>query len=219
MSGAFEQELRSALKRRDLPIGLSDALNVALDKHAAAPKYATGTRQRQDVVALLLRKGKDLQTAMKRADVVFSHRGRRFLSSKWSELSDPLSGMMVSLKKWLVWQQGMTSRKRGNPHLGERTLRLDVFGALDEAGIRISKDAGGRVAAVMRLMLAEADRRAGRSLRARSTFNGTQWARWVAEYKFFHKAATIAVEDGEAAAVKWIETHRMWMPTHRASRI
>jgi hypothetical protein len=208
LSKAFEAELCLALKVKGLPIGFAEEIAAALRNANGARESKQNQAQRTDAVRRLVRAGGTLQIAIKRADAVFQmpRAGRHFIPSTWQASSEPLNRMIDVLQKWLLLHDEPGSRRRGNPHEGQRRLRVGVFRALDLAGVPISKGAAGPAAKILRAVLEEADRRSGKPARFRANFNGSWWAYWVAEYAYISQMARET--HGFSGLDAWVQTHQ-----------
>jgi hypothetical protein len=199
ISDELEQELKRVLKR-PLPSGMAEGIADGL-RNCNGRQIAEGKRtfaHRVHAVKQIVLAGERLQRVIKRADAasgrkppVSTSRGLRPIDSSWDAVGEPLARMLGVLQPWLA-MRAPTTRERGNPHEGRRELRLAVFGVLTDAGISISRNAQGAAAQILLAVFEEADRLDGKS-RTRSSFNGSQWTTWVAEYKYIEKMAEARV--------------------------
>jgi hypothetical protein len=207
LSRAFEQELCLALKVTRLQTGFAEEIAAVLHRTNGAHESKQKQAQRIDAVRRLVKAGGTLQIAIKRADAVFQmpRAGRWFIPSTWQASREPLDHMVDVLQQWLLLHDEPGPRRRGNPHEGQRRLRVGVFGALKRAGVPISKSATGPAAKTLRAVLEEADRRDGKPARFRANFNGSWWGYWVAEYKYISK---MAEENPRLSSLDaWVRTH------------
>lgn len=111
-------------------------------------------------------------------------------SGSWTDYPpaawEPLVPSLIELCERLEVIVASTKRHRGRgaPQPGRYALRIRVLDALAEQGCDVASSGRNSIAAnVVACALTEADRMAGKTARDRVQFKGSQWRRWVAEYR------------------------------------
>lgn len=201
LSNTFRRDLAHALNVRSLPEALAVALTRALEDYQPASTHrgrlATALQQ-WEAATRVHDAALALQQAITRADAACGIRispsrakhSTGFIYSSWHAIEAPLARMTKELQVWCV-RETPTRRRRGQPHPGRRELRWRVFTALEEAGVALTNGTTGQAARVVAVVLAEADRLDGKHVdedvlprdRAYARLNGSEWTRWIADYR------------------------------------
>ena len=153
-----------------LPDSLAEEIEEALGCYEAKAFDDSNLLKRRRIASKkVIQRADSLKRAM---DGV---RGRYLLSS-WKPMERAMASMIAELEARVL-----KPAKQGNPYRGRNVLRWRVFGALDDAGARLTREKAGPVLAAV---LMEADRIDGKkSPKERAEFSGLAWKRWLEEYK------------------------------------
>jgi hypothetical protein len=184
-------EVENAADAEALILDLSDAL-MAYEYRYDTPEW----RAKREAVERLIESGRELRRHMARADAVLGlencpHPDSDMFWSAWHRIEDPIDKMVANLEVWLrrVDPPFPTKHRKGNPHSGIARLRLEVFGALDSAGITLSQ--GGLAGEVLAIILGQADRIDKRDPRSRAEFSGKDWKKWRADYVAYKRQVDV----------------------------
>jgi len=188
----FTEALRQAMPRGRIPPNLAADLRGALHRYRTTRGAAADMRDARDAVRRVLTTVQRVEQATRRAERTFnrlapthndSQTWTEYLPIAWREAAPVLSELRDRLEAWLA-SVAAPPRRRGAPHEGRFQLRLATFDALQRHGqpIRIN-GLHGVAARVLAAVLAEADRLDDKPAKDRASFNGTQWATWVEQYR------------------------------------